>query len=385
MSAVVVNEAEQFFAPSTTSWMDALLAEYKSERDSILRVSKFMHDGCVKKTMAYFLEAMLKRDNSYIRNDSSMFDSDMAISALDSRYWTRALNLTDVLDYMPSKKRSEWFNQIKELKTPTFDRDTVTATMVSLMDQRMDFLAEMVDGIFIGLSGEHVTNRPEGFTKRMIINYVYDCYMYSHGPKSGLIHDMRSVIAKFRGQEIPPYGSTGYMLDRIRHNTGVWHIVDGGAFRIRVYKNGNAHMEINPDISYRLNQILAYLHPMAIPAPHRRRPNKKKAKVFTMIQNPVPFSVLAEIQGKRWGKNNRTLEMGYAWRLSCDKHLRNAVDGIMHSTQVRNQHNSSPASLSKHIQTRTPANRSILFRVQNRLPALYVLISFCHYSLLFSF
>ena len=56
MSAVVINEAEQFFVPSTTSWMDALLAEYKSERDSILQVSKFMHDGRVKKTMVFYIE-----------------------------------------------------------------------------------------------------------------------------------------------------------------------------------------------------------------------------------------------------------------------------------------------------------------------------------------
>src|SRR5690606_21416912 len=130
-------------------------------------------------------------------------------------YWNRALDLTDVMDYMPDARRQEWVKHIQEYNTPEFTEENVRATLSGLMAQRMDFLAEMVDGIFRGLSGEHVTNRPEGFSKRMIINYVYNAFGATHH-KHGLIQDMRCVIAKFMKRDQPKYGVTQRMLNHVR-------------------------------------------------------------------------------------------------------------------------------------------------------------------------
>jgi len=326
-SIEVVLEQESFFAPSTTGWLEGIVAQYNKQKKGIEHVSEFMLSQEVQGIMPNFYEIMRRESQTYICNEKEIFQAEKAITALNSRYWQKALALTDVMDFMPKKRRDEWNTQIRELTTPAFEEETVKATIAKLLTQRVDFLAEMVDGIFTGLSSEHITNRPEGFWKRMIIDNVYNLYYEDH--KSGLIHDMRCVIAKFRGTENPGCGSTRHLLDRIKLHTGVWHMVDNGAFRIRVYKKGTAHMEINPDIAYRLNQILAYLHPMAIPAPHRKKPNKKQNKTFTMVQNPIPVAVINMLNERRW-LDKRNLEMGINW-YSQDKHMKKKISQVMKS------------------------------------------------------
>jgi hypothetical protein len=47
--------------------------------------------------------------------------------------------------------------------------------------------------------------------------------------------------------------------------------------RIRIYRGvGTAHLEINPEIAYRLNGVLANLYPLAIPAQFRARPKSRR-------------------------------------------------------------------------------------------------------------
>ncbi|MGA9618169.1 MAG: DUF4942 domain-containing protein, partial [Serratia proteamaculans] len=100
----------------------------------------------------------------YIRPVSDIFKLEGAIANLNAAYWQQALSLTDVYEYMPQKRRDEWDDQIREMKTPEFEEETVRPTIMSLLNSRQKFFGERVDGIFRTLSGEHVTNRPEGFS-----------------------------------------------------------------------------------------------------------------------------------------------------------------------------------------------------------------------------
>jgi len=137
---------------------------------------------------------------------------------------------------------------------------------------------------------------------------------------------MRCVIAKFMGRdEKPPFNSTRTIINTCKSDTGAWFNIDGNAFRMRVYKKGTAHIEINQEIAYRLNQILAYLHPMAIAAPHKKRPNKKPPKDFAMIDRPLPFEVLdslanLEICGGVVKRGRTVID---------DKHIKNEVNEIL--------------------------------------------------------
>ena len=78
-------------------------------------------------------------------------------------------------------------------------------------------------------------------------------------------------------------------------------MTDGGALRIRVYGGvGTAHLEVHPDMAWRLNAILASLYPLAIPAEFRTKPKRqKKIKDFELFDRPLPFAVVSLLAGMR--------------------------------------------------------------------------------------
>jgi hypothetical protein len=300
-------EAEAFFAPTPYGLIDGLFGQYHAMRARVERLASLMDDenGVA---LGYFKTGNANDDHRF-PDAGHLFRVGPAIKALDADFWQRTLNLTDVYDCMPAKRREEWNESIRKLTTPEFTEDNVAATMEALMTARSQFLAERVDGIFQGLSRTHVTNSPAGFSKRMIIDYVFSYYQSFGTPKAELINDLRRVIAKFMGRDEPGWDSSRRMLETCRAEHGTWHTLDGGALRIRCYLKGTAHLEVHEDMAWRLNAILHTLYPRAIPASFRVAP-KKKAKTFTMMGRPLPFAVLAILDAMDI-KGNRAAYGGY--------------------------------------------------------------------------
>ena len=298
MMEIVDDNAAPFFAPVSSDVIDGLLGSYQQQRKHIREIASIATGG-MGGAISWFLDGN-KEDRSNIPSVDRLFAEAGAIAALNSRYWSDALALTDVYSAMPQARRDEWNKTISERKAPEFTEDAVRPTINALLSDRSKFFAERVDGIFRGLSGMHVTNVPEGFSKRMIIAGVTG-NGYSCSSRTGLINDLRAVIAKFMGRDEPQWNSTGPVIRAADRQSGKWLIVDGGALRIRTYKIGTAHMEVHPDMAYRLNQVLAGLYPRAIPASFRTKPIKKH-KEFQMMGRPLPFAVidlLAALEGAK--------------------------------------------------------------------------------------
>ena len=175
-------------------------------------------------------------------------------------------------------------------KCPDFDEATVRATLEDLLGQRHTFLAERVDGIFRGLSGEHVTNSPSGFGKRMIVSCVLNDMGYENSSKCGLINDLRCVIGRFMGRDEPGYNAS----------TGSIRCAAAGANGCRLMgrpqsspvPQGTAHIEVHPDVAWRLNSILAHLYPLAIPAQFRQRPARKPKNVLLIQRRRSRWSTI---------------------------------------------------------------------------------------------
>lgn len=329
---VLDREPAEFFAPTSTSLVDSLLAEYRARRQQVDQLHALM-GGEFGNVVHYFIEGNAgdERTHRTLYCDK-LFGLDGAVHALDAAYWSKALSLTDVYDYMPQARRNAWNEQIRnpagkrtrwrrndeaekwEVEPlPAFTEEAVKPTITGLLAMRSQFFAERVDGVFRGLSRSHVTNIPEGFSKRMIIEYVFSYGSVQH-EKAGLINDLRCVIAKFMGRDEPKYAATEPLLRAMARATGEWNWVDGGALRVRVYKKGTAHVEVHPDMAWRLNCVLAQLHPLAIPSEFRARP-KAKSKDFKPLARPLPFSVLEVIAAGdfgRYGANSRTLVLNAA-------------------------------------------------------------------------
>lgn len=327
---------EPFFAPVTTDLFATLIAQHQHLLARIHELGAVVNSELNAGVVHFFLDGNGTEERgrrSLHVSAAQLFEVDGAVRALNSASWSKALGLTDVYDMMPQKRRDEWNTSIREMTCPAFEEETVRTTLMDLLNMRSQFLAERVDGIFRGLSGEHVTNAPEAFGKRMIVSRVLSEMGYEEYRTCGLINDLRCVVAKFMGRDEPHHSSSGDLVKRLKGRLGEWVSIDGGAMRIRLYKKGTAHMEVHPDMAWRLNQILAHLYPLAIPAQFRQRP-KRRAKEVALIQRPLPFAVLELLAGMsparemhkataatrwepRWTAIPNTLEFGYGDR---DKH-----------------------------------------------------------------
>lgn len=340
-----------FFAPVSRNQVDELLLAYDRDAARIRDVAR-MAGSFFGGTLTHFFGGNLRgNDNRPSKSTvEALFAEEGALAHLRATYWQKALLLTDVLDMMPQARRDTWNESIREMKTPEFDQPTVYATLREMLLSREKFFAERVDGIFRNLSGEHLTNSPAGFGQRMIIAYLVSSYGTSNHDRVGYINDLRCIIARLMARGEPKWNASNRVVESARQDRrGEWITLDGGSLRLRAYKCGTAHLEVNPEIAWRLNGVLASLYPNAIPAEFRTKP-KKKAKGFVLFDRPLPFSVLDvlsecrpayEVKGERLFHRERrqlhnTLQLPFG---DLDKAVRDqvieileAVGGVRHES-----------------------------------------------------
>ena len=312
MNIVLRNDSSGFFAPVDASLLGSLFTTYRLTRANIERMGQFMASDDCRIAMRYFLDACKDDHGRCGLQVDKLLRTDAAVSALNAEYWDRALKLTDVLECMPQVRRDDWYKAIRDMETPDFTEETVVNTMQELLNSRETFLAERVDGIFRALSGEHVTNAPSGFGKRMIL-YVVSSYGTSHTTNCGHIDDLRKIIARFMGRDEPVYGLTYEAVRAGMAQTGEWLTIDGGAMRIRCYQKGTAHLEIHPEMAWRLNAILAHIYPLAIPPEFRSKP-KRKPKDIELMQKPLPFAVVGALAGAKEAREKVAVGYRETWK-----------------------------------------------------------------------
>lgn len=315
----LIEDVGEFFAPMASDLVDSLVGEYDATRKRLENMASAVSSEACRGVLHYFVEGNVQEQrHSMPTTVEALFNLTGAVGQLNADFWNRALRMTDVLDYMPQKRRDEWFEQIRNplgrkqgrhsnepelAPLPEFEEGTVRATLAALLNSRTKFFGERVDGIFRSLSREHVTNCPQGFNKRMILLRAITHYDTIDHSTAGVINDLRCVIAKFMGRDEPKYGATDAVIRAARKHNGVWMGVDGNAFRIRIYNGvGTAHLEVNPEMAWRLNAVLASMYPAAIPAEFRTKPKRaKKIKDFELFDRPLPFAVVGLLAGMKTG------------------------------------------------------------------------------------
>lgn len=351
-----IETMNEFFPPTSSDFVDFLVSQYNADKKRIEELSTYMESSAATSALNFFIDGNLWDERHGMPYKiKNIFNINGAIGNLNASYWQKTLGLTGVYDYMPQARRNEWDNQIrsplgkktkgteKEIHPlPAFEEATVRATIQELLNNRSLFFGERIDGIFYSLSRTHVTNQPEGFSKRMILSGVIGPSGVDYST-AGVLNDLRCVIARFMGRDEPVYDDTAKAIEIIRQKNGVWSSVDGGALRMRIYNGvGTAHVEIHPEMSWRLNAILSYLYPQAIPAKHRKRPAKaKKAKIFELFDKPLPFAIINflgrlekdfELIGEGYKATRKyipnSLRDLFSWD-SADKAIKNQAEDVL--------------------------------------------------------
>ncbi|MGI0637923.1 DUF4942 domain-containing protein [Pseudomonas aeruginosa] len=273
--------------------IDQLLGQYRQREQAIEDTKQFIDSAFNQGVMNYFIEgARLVYGPEYRYSIPS--DTEAAKASLRAEFWTRLLNDAQVFEVMPTAKREQARAQFSGLECPPFDESTVRPTLENLLAARKTYFAERVDGIFFGLSREHVSNSPAGFSKKMILANVYDADGYVNTHKAGIISDLRGVVGRLTGRGEPSEYATRKLLGNIyRKALGKKIQIDGGAFSLVVYRKGTVHFEVAEEVAIELNSILATLYPTAIPSKFRT-PQKagKKPASFDLKMQRLPMAVI---------------------------------------------------------------------------------------------
>ena len=265
--------------------LSSLFDQYDTVKSDLHKTASFLSSG-IDTAFSYLVDGNLTSDHRHVfmAAASSLSNVENGTKALDADYWDKAIRLTDVLTTLPSNRRKEWQEQITTHTTPKFDRDAVIETLLTLITERTQFFAERVDNVFKSLSKTHVTNSPSGFTQKFIMtnlsyksggSYTYWSLSYD---KSAIVDDLRVLVNQITGRlsKDLTHCNTNQLLNRMIDNQmfGEFVEIDGGALKIKLFKNGNAHFLVEPSIAATLNNVLSSLYPAAIPSQFRNNPKK---------------------------------------------------------------------------------------------------------------
>lgn len=310
-----------------------IVGECEREIALMRQVHDFVYSGD-RVSMINRLQALSRRPNDEnLRNVPQLNTAnlDFVKQNIWAEYWRKVTEMTGALLIMPAERRDQWRSQftlgvqtaVKKDRSgfdrkvdefvgvPEFTADTVIPTMITLLNDRHKYLAERVYGLFKALSPTHKTNKTYGFSEKLIISYcVTDFWNQSislNYHKSDIIDDLRVMLHFFAHKEFITLNRCAEMLSAAyrAHNceTGQWMNVDGNLMRVKIFKNGNVHFEIHPDVAWKLNEVLAHSMPAAIPAPFRTAPKAKVQKEFGYIQRTVSSNIRNALRDRRYDKS----------------------------------------------------------------------------------
>lgn len=300
---VVDEEIETIFEPVACHFVESLVNNYNNVVERMKQIHGNVTDPLSMAAMSHFFESASDLFTRYSPKPEDIFILDKALDSARSSFWQSALMQTELYDLMPQKRRAEWKEAIDNKITPAFDLRTVLETLNNLYAMRGNFLAERVEGVYLALSRNHVTNPAHGFYERMILEHAASTrFSYSINTwASGIVSDLINAIEVIEtGDLASPIGTYSVLNDVHRRvGFGEWGEVQGKGVFVKFFKKGTIHIKVAEHIAWRLNSVLAMAMPNAISSDKRSRPMKATEPMFysknaISKEAQLVFSALAE-------------------------------------------------------------------------------------------
>lgn len=181
---------------------------------------------------------------------------------IDSEFWGRLFNETNILSYVSSSVREEWTDQLYRSDVPEFNIDSVRPTITSLIKDLPELFAQRLRDAHDVLSRSHKTNKVQRFGKRMIFSvfrsdkYLFLSHFYDR--TCGAINDIRSTISQLMGGDQFNAWETRELLYSIANKGiyGEWVRLNE-YIAVKIFMKGTCHLEIHPLICDQLNILLS--------------------------------------------------------------------------------------------------------------------------------
>jgi Domain of unknown function (DUF4942) len=256
--------------------------QIQAERDAVVRHAEQVAE-LIRSAPNGF--PRLQIDNH--RGNRVDFDSAIVIRSADAHAWNRLLQESGLWSFMDQTARDRWRDLIHgegrdssgrqaEEQMPPFTVEAAEDMAQALHRDRGAMVARGVAEVHRKLSGDYRSNAPQRFGPRMIVKGLASVWgtgkwLHLCSRQTDALDDLNRFLHLVRGLPEPD------------HRQGAWHVlgrlvrevpgeVEFGYWRIRLFKNGNAHLYFLHDEDVdRLNRVLAYASPGQIPDTHRRQ------------------------------------------------------------------------------------------------------------------
>lgn len=200
---------------------------------------------------------------------------------IDVTVWTHVIDLAGIEQLMDSQAKTELRAQMKYVPErtngqnqiineeeiarmlPPVTAENIYATLEHFQSQAEMIFRRGIVNVFTKLDRRFRSHDGFKVGARMIFNYVVgqDGWFRAYGDKADLLRDVERTFLVLDGHDPRAnYASLVAQIERerrgIRHPTQTEHEAD--YFRIRIFKNGNAHLWFTrKDLVTKVNQILA--------------------------------------------------------------------------------------------------------------------------------
>ena len=263
-----VNQTQ--FQVEQNNYVDLLVAEFNKHKQNLIEL-----DAAFQATTSTNMSLLRKFNITHPSLEKTLH-------LLNVDFWGQVYQRSNIATFLDAEKRKKWSNDLyvsadNNAELPEFNRDNILSTLKTWYESRTEFFADRIDLVFRSLSQTHITNEPQGFSKKMIFTYAGEPSFSDRNTISinyhtrDILYDLACVIAVILNIPAPPrsYSSSFDYL-----TVGTKHKFFGDTIEIQVFKNGNMHAWIHPEIAIDLNLWLAKKYPSAIASEHRTKPEK---------------------------------------------------------------------------------------------------------------
>ncbi|EMY6611101.1 MULTISPECIES: DUF4942 domain-containing protein [Vibrio] len=257
-----------------------------------------------------FLSANSGLIQHYLTGDNTRFytaDDTYTTRKLDEECWKKIIKESGVKLLMTTVQQNKMDEELSNKPLP-FEFETVREQISSFTSNANNLFAQRVEDIFNCLSDVHLTNKPGRFSDKLIINGLPSHYYFYESRAVAALHDLRCVIAVVnRNFEVIEEYETHRILKICQANYGKPHNIDGNSLSVKVFKKGTLHIHIASDIADKLNDVLAFLHPLAISDSKNVKKNSsglKLQKEFVCRESLIPNDL-------RCALSRASIEEGY--------------------------------------------------------------------------
>lgn len=238
---------------------NAIFKELEGARDAFDRAKNIYEDGAGFES--YKGSGKREKFERFPWRNSVNHSEDMEamMKGYDAKAWEYLMDASGLESLMSTSTCEGWHKQISNCETPPLTKENIVATFKDLFVRKDEIFEQGVIEAFRSCSWDHKTNQPVKFGKKVIFAGRWG---NSHLQE---VDDLRRVLHVSDGKPQPDHRH-GVYAEFLRHDS--IGLFEDDYVQVEKFKNGNVHCKFKrPDLTTKLNAILAKHHPNALPAP----------------------------------------------------------------------------------------------------------------------